>query len=382
MRSIKRIAFWEPSLSPHKVELFKAIRAQDPDLTVVCVCQERLSAARQKQGWREPDTTGIEVVCSPSETEMLDVLRTSGSHTVHIFSGIRWVPCIVFGLRYAVARQLRFAIMSEPRVTEGVLGKLRILHSMLSERRLASRVEAVFAIGRHGPPWFKMVGYRPSDIVPFAYFVPPPISLPKACSSTAVRVGYVGRMVKEKGLLDLVDALRILGPDVEFEMAGSGPLVEEVLARARATGSVVRYRGVIEMGSVGEFFGNIDVLVLASTTTDDGWGVVVSEALMSGVAVVVASTVGASGVVVSNPEFGLCVPPRKPKAIAEAISTLRREGAFDLGRRESRAVKATNLLAPAAGAHVLLRALGTATKDVGAWFLPENAGFASQSRYQ
>ncbi|MDP1045310.1 glycosyltransferase, partial [Klebsiella pneumoniae] len=65
--------------------------------------------------------------------------------------------------------------------------------------------------------------------------------------------------------------------------------------------------GVLPMSDVNCFFRQVDVLVLASTTADDGWGVVVSEALMCGVAVVATATVGAS-VVLERSLFGRCVP--------------------------------------------------------------------------
>src|ERR1700743_3145077 len=48
------------------------------------------------------------------------------------------------------------------------------------------------------------------------------------------------------------------------------------------------------MDDVPYFMSNTDIVVLPSITMDDGWGAVVSEALMAGAAVVCSHKVGAS----------------------------------------------------------------------------------------
>jgi glycosyltransferase involved in cell wall biosynthesis len=96
----------------------------------------------------------------------------------------------------------------------------------------------------------------------------------------------------------------------------------------------------------------LDVLVLASTSKDDGWGVVVGEALMCGTAVIATPCVGAS-VVLDAPMFGRCVPANAPDAIALAVQELTESGAFSDVNRLSRSVSARQRLSADAGARHL-----------------------------
>lgn len=349
----KKIVFWEPCLSPHKSDLFEALCAIRPELKVVCCADSDISEERKNLGWSFQKKASFEILISPSDSAVVELVGASPESTLHIFSGIRWFPTIVKGFVAIKSHRGFFAIMSEPRVLEGWRGKLRLLQSWFTESHHRINCRFILAIGRNGRAWFKVARYNDIKIFSFAYFVSPPRVCDFIPSSMGlVRIGYLGRFVRMKGVFDLVDAACLL-PGVSLEFAGGG--IDEHKLRAYCDSRKINYSfaGVLPIAEIGHFFSRVDVLVLASTSTDDGWGVVVSEALMSGVAVVASTAVGAS-LVLDRPLFGRCVPPSSPSCIADAISDLKKSDAFTPAQRTLRSSKAISMLSASAGAENLL----------------------------
>ena len=247
--------------------------------------------------------------------------------------------------------------MSEPRAASGWSGAPRWLQSWLKESYHRHHAAFVLAIGGNGPSWFTSVGYSAEKAIPFAYFISPPHTKTYVPPPTdQIRVGYLGRLVKVKGVFDLLDALTLLGDGATLTMAGAGIEEDSLKAKCVSAGINATFRGVLPIAEVNDFFREIDVLVLASTTSDDGWGVVVSEALMCGVPVIATSAVGAS-IVLDRQMFGRCVAPHNPKAIAAAIKDLRETGAFEPKNRCLRAIAASKTLSAHAGAEYLMRVI-------------------------
>ena len=349
--ALKCLVFWEPCLSRHKLELFDAIAGQRPALRVVC-CADT--------GWPSPALTmdppaRVELIVGPQSHAIEALIGADPRQTLHVFSGLRWVPTIVAALHQVRRSAAHCAILSEPRVREGLRGWARWAQSWLTEGWLRRRVDFVLAQGRHGPPWFRSVGYPAEKIFPYAYFVEPldivPIEVGRAAarSDDRVRVGYVGRLVRAKGVFELVDAAGRLADAAHLALVGAGDA--EPALRARAPG--VAFRGPLPNVEAVAFMRDVDVLVLPSLTTDDGWGVVVSEALMQGTAVVASTAAGAS-LVLDDPLFGRHVPPGSADAIAQAILALRDAGAFASGQRARRMQRGRALLSADAGARNLL----------------------------
>ena len=154
--------------------------------------------------------------------------------------------------------------------------------------------------------------------------------------TSKIKIGYVGRLIKEKGIYDLVSAVDMLDNNTtELRIVGTGVEDKNLKISCDNLHIDASFLGVLPNNKIGEFFQHIDVLVLVSTTSDDGWGVVVSEALMSGTAVIATKYVGAS-IVLDNAIFGKFVPTKSPKSIALAIKELNREDAFTTKTRDQR----------------------------------------------
>ena len=374
----RRLVFWEPIVSPHKHFLFEALAQMRPDLQIVCVADAPLSEDRRRLGWTVPEAGRHQQIVAPDPASLRAIVAEGGADSLHLFSGIRWVPVLTEGLKQVRALGLPFAIQSEPRCTDGWRGQLRRAHSLLTERALAREVSLVLAIGRHGPPWFRSVGYAADKIFPFAYFVPPPQvgqaasvgDSPEASAEMAAAagglesitdrpptIGYLGRLEPQKGVQYLMPALAQMRRVYDLIIAGAGSLAPVLQAEAASFAGRVSVQGPMAITEVGKFLAAVDVLVLPSTTTDDGWGVVVSEALMCGCAVVVSERAGAS-IVADIDANGVVIAAHSSEAIATAVDRLIDDDRLSLQSRERRRAWARRHLDAAAGARNLNAILG------------------------
>lgn len=321
-----RVYFWEPELSPHKFPLFEAVRRSPLFGEPVYVAQRDLGESRRKQGW-SVDGQGLKnVIVGPTSSEVDEIIASSPADAVHIFSGLRRVPIIVDGFRSAIRHRRRFGIFQEPRVFEGAAGFARLGESWLTEGRLRRHTDFILAVGRHGPGWFKMSGYSPSRIFPFAYFLDVPAASDRRAPSQRPRVVFLGRLETLKGAHLFMDSLEHVASDIDVRIAGAGSLAGRAAQVCEARPESRRYIGVLPMAEAGAFLQDADVLVLPSITRDDGWGAVVSEALMLGTAVIASDRVGASGCLGEG--RGLAIRDLTPPAVAAAIDRVTNDPAM------------------------------------------------------
>ncbi len=114
------------------------------------------------------------------------------------------------------------------------------------------------------------------------------------------RLGFVGRIVEEKGLDTVIRALAILkkrGKRVHLHVAGSGKedYIKEILRTANdtGTGGMISFVGPLTQDELPRFYSEMDTLVLPSRTTPtwkEQFGRVLVEAMACGVAVVGSSS--------------------------------------------------------------------------------------------
>jgi len=107
------------------------------------------------------------------------------------------------------------------------------------------------------------------------------------------------------------------------------------------------------MKDVPEYLRSMDILVLPSITTDDGWGAVVSEALLVGTAVVTTQKVGAS-VCIDDDTRGRVMKQLTPFALAAEIDWLIKNNRLTGKYRELRQGWASSRLTGEAGAKHLM----------------------------
>ena len=143
---------------------------------------------------------------------------------------------------------------------------------------------------------------------------------PRAEPGGAFTVALVGRLVEEKGVEDLLNAVaRTDG--VRLVVAGAGPLT----ARVATAGARVELLGPLLPERVGEAYARAHVTCVPSRTTpvwEEQFGRVAVESLARAVPVVATAT-GALPWVLETTGGGVVVPERDPAALAAAIAGLR-----------------------------------------------------------
>jgi glycosyltransferase involved in cell wall biosynthesis len=189
-----------------------------------------------------------------------------------------------------------------------------------------------FAVGRSSEAVcvIRSKGYkRAAEVVPNAVDVDlfRPMDSGACRSELGVQgfmVGYVGRLVEEKGLLDLLEAAALCPSPVNLLFVGSGPLLPMLQSRSRELGIEARthFMPACPAAELPRIMNALDVLALPSRTTPrwkEQFGRVLIEAGACGIPVI-GSDSGAIPDVVGS--AGLIVPERNPAALAKAITSL------------------------------------------------------------
>ncbi|MGE3340251.1 MAG: glycosyltransferase family 4 protein, partial [Alphaproteobacteria bacterium] len=132
---------------------------------------------------------------------------------------------------------------------------------------------------------------------------------------------FVGRLVAVKRPLDAVQAVAGLGPGAVLIVAGSGPLLEAVQAEARRLGVRAVTPGFRNQSEVVDLYTAADVLVLPSAS--ETWGLVVNEALASGLPCVVSSGVAAGVDLIRDGGNGRVVPVGDTSGLTTALADVR-----------------------------------------------------------
>jgi glycosyltransferase involved in cell wall biosynthesis len=144
-----------------------------------------------------------------------------------------------------------------------------------------------------------------------------------------VRIGWVGRISREKGADVMIDALsRLNDQQVALSLLGDGSARGAVARQAADLGieDRITWHGAVQEAA--RLFAAFDVFVLSSRT--EGTPIALLEAMAAGVPVV-ATTVGGVPDVIS-PAEALLVPSEDPAAIATAVADTLEDPAAALRR--------------------------------------------------
>ena len=171
-------------------------------------------------------------------------------------------------------------------------------------------------------------GFRGELAVIPQFGVDPQIFTPPSEPHSAAvpfRIGYVGRLVPEKGVDVLLRAATVLGPDSTVDIIGAGPQLAALRAQAvrAGIGDAVRFTAWLPSAQMPQRLRELDVLVLPARTQPnwrEQFGRVLVEAMACGVPVI-GSTCGEIPSVIGD--AGIVVPEGDVAALAEALRRLR-----------------------------------------------------------
>lgn len=224
----------------------------------------------------------------------------------------------ILGLRYETESGVRRRVYRALEKTAAGLATetLAVSHSLaelVRQERLTSRV---VVLGEGSPFGTDLDRFRPDAPDIATVDVDTQAFLEE--HESAFRLLFVGRITRDKGVGDLLDALEILaarGVHVVAVIVGPG----EDAALERRIDDLTRRHAVRRVGAVSDpraYMRAVDVLSLP--TWREGFGQVIVEAAGLGIPTITTDATGARDVVVEG-ETGLIVPARDRVALADAI---------------------------------------------------------------
>jgi len=353
-----RIWFWQRIVSPHMAGLAAAMAARGHDVTYVA--ETPMSAERAVQGWDVPDLGAARLLLAPDAGAMEDLALRVPETSIHLCQGLRGNGAVGAASRALGRRRLRLAVVMETVKDNGWRGPLKRLEYRRLLHLWRHRIDAILAIGHTTPGWLAARGMPADRVFPFAYFLPDTGAPPDARPEGPFRILYVGRLVELKRVDLLIDAVAALpGGPAELAVVGSGPLEGSLRARAEARlPGRARWLGSRPMSEIPAEMARADCVVLPSR--GDGWGAVVSEALMAGTPAICSDRCGAAGVVQASGCGGVFASG-DTGALASALAATIRRGRQRPSQRAALAAWARCLSADAGAGYLeaILRFMAT-----------------------
>ena len=137
---------------------------------------------------------------------------------------------------------------------------------------------------------------------------------------------FVGRLIDWKGVHTLVSSVKKVRDTVRnarLVIVGDGPERKSLADRVKELGleDSVTFTGQVSDEELKDYYSRASVFVLPSITVNnqtEGLGVVLLEAMASGIPVIGSNTGGIPDII-EDKVNGLLVPPGDPDALAEAI---------------------------------------------------------------
>ena len=196
------------------------------------------------------------------------------------------------------------------------------------ERWMLERVDHAIAGTESATQVWREKGYRGEMSVIAQFGTDPALFHPVERPPRPFTIGYIGRLVEEKGVHLLIDAVGRLEGDWRLLIVGGGPLRDQLKAQAAPFGDRITFREQVASVDMPAQYGDIDALVLPSLTRPnwkEQFGRVLVEAMASGVPVI-GSDSGAIPDVIGG--AGVIVPEGDTAALAAAIARLRDDPAL------------------------------------------------------
>jgi glycosyltransferase involved in cell wall biosynthesis len=195
----------------------------------------------------------------------------------------------------------------------------------LLRKVLRNNIHAFLALGTGGAQYIKSLGVDEERIFKLAYTT----DVQQFAQNTltrqrrqARRLLYVGQLIRRKGLDYFIPALSRWAdahPDiqVEFVLAGDGPLRASLESAPRARNIQMIFLGSVSYENLPQVYADADIFVFP--TLVDTWGVVVNEAMAAGLPVLGSIYAQAVTEMVEQDHTGWTFRPDYPDEIYRAI---------------------------------------------------------------
>jgi glycosyltransferase involved in cell wall biosynthesis len=298
-----RLTIWMNMPSIHQGDFFRALDSS-PEVDLQVIFAKPLNEDRLRIGWSE-DLAGFTSHFLNSHGPIRDAVRRARAERdrVHVVNGFWAEPAFAAALATLALAGSTYLIHGEapdPYARRSTTKKM--LRSSFG-RFIGRRATGVLCISQLALDFYKGLKVAEKSIYPFGYFR----SLPRSSDGSAPRskterseIIFVGQLTERKGIDILIEAMRPLfkeHPGLSLKLVGAGDMQMSLRASVESIGlgDRVAFTGTIPSDEIPARIAQADLLVLPSRW--DGWGLVVNEALASGVPVIVSDRCGAADLV-------------------------------------------------------------------------------------
>jgi len=240
-------------------------------------------------------------------------------------------------LSWWVARRHRVPFL----IWSGAISRQNSLSSWpqrLWEKFLAGRADACLSYGTAARDYLIELGVNPERIVVGVNAVDVDFFTRKLSGVSSeegqpesvdnpnqIELLFVGNLFPRKGLTQLLQAVQLAaynGGNLRLKIIGEGPEKEMLEQTAGALGIAahVHFIGRKTPVELPAYYAGADLFLMPSL--DEIWGLVLNEAMASGLPVIASTLAGATRDLVEHGVNGLAVDPRDVPALARAIETL------------------------------------------------------------
>lgn len=350
------IIFWQGIVSPHMACLANALANLGHNVRYMAV--KPMSKDRLAQGWSPPKIKDVQLDYIIDLAQVEQLLKVISPEAVHLVQGIRGNGYVGHVFNRLRQRQARCGAIMETVKETVVSGAIKRLVYRWKLSRSTSKPDFVLAIGEKTPDWVAARNYPVQQIFPFTYFLEPGVKIRNNYDKDAYsfRIGFAGQLNRGKRVDILIDALSSDGfRGLELVIVGKGPLEDELktMAQKKLNNLNVQWLGQLPMEKARSEIADMDCLVLPSR--HDGWGAVISEALLAGVPAICSDACGAA-VAVRASGVGGVFPNGDSMALRKLLSDVKEVGRLGPSRRQELA-RWARCLGVTAGADYLTRIL-------------------------
>lgn len=228
----------------------------------------------------------------------------------------------------------------------------------IASRQMLTNCNAVFLLSsEERAAWTRFQNiryYQVSNVFPGA---PSPRGLVSDTQSPVLKILFAGRLIEQKGIMDLIEAFSAIVREFhcELHIAGTGPCEDQIRVRVKELDLLdkVFLKGYLGSEALAKIYEEATVFVLPSWS--EGLPVVLLEAMAAGKPIVTTRISGA----VDHLKEGvnaLLIPARNPTALAEALRRLLSHKALRLRMAQANRQKIEDFR-PEPVARIYLRAL-------------------------
>lgn len=269
------------------------------------------------------------------DTPEIGDLIANGSHQYFLVSGW-YLKCYWQAISACRRRGVPLIVRGDSRLGKPTWIKQSIKE--FSHRIMLRKFDACLAVGKHSRSYFLHYGVPEHRI----FFSPHCVDNDRfrnsassaktnrqrvreslGCDTECILLLYVGRLIPLKRLKDLMRAAHILekrGLQVVPLISGTGPLEDELRSLARTLGLRAHFAGFVNQSQLAPYLTAADLLVLPSA--QETWGLVVNEAMASGLPAVVSDAVGCAPDLIEDGLTGAIYPVGNAEALADAIERM------------------------------------------------------------